>query len=318
MNQLFIKLTGTVNSSNFDEWKKELITQIQAVNIELVTDNDFVTASGQVKSFKAAEKSLKEAKQSAIDQAEEIQQLFSAIDEIAEEARQARLSLERQIKTRKLEIKQHYIQSGIDEIHGYIDEQVDELKNCDLSQFLDRSRFESATSGKAGISGLEKGIDQVCTAIKREISEKVVVIYNNKIKIDALPEVHKILFQDRKTLVCSSESELESEIDKRIARYEYEVTKREAERLAAELKDAEAVTEEVVPASGLIQHDKSEHAAEGDEIVPGEEQQKEKYRILIDLLSTLDRAREIAGAIESEYEHDTDIHGIKLVRNRDE
>lgn len=318
MNQLFIKLTGTVNSSNFDEWKKELITQIQAVNIELVTDNDFVTASGQVKSFKAAEKSLKEAKQSAIDQAEEIQQLFSAIDEIAEEARQARLSLERQIKTRKLEIKQHYIQSGIDEIHGYIDEQVDELKNCDLSQFLDRSRFESATSGKAGISGLEKGIDQVCTAIKREISEKVVVIYNNKIKIDALPEVHKILFQDWKSLVCSAESELESEIDKRIARYEYEVTKREAERLAAELKDTEAVTEEVISTSGLIQHSNSEHAAEGDELVAGEEQQKEKYRILINLLSTLDKAKEIAAAIESEYGHDPDIHEIKLVRNRDE
>ena len=109
MNQLFIKLTGTVNSSNFDEWKMELIAQIQAVNIELVTDNDFVIASEQVKSFKSAEKSLKEAKQSAIDQAVEIQQLFSAIDEISEEARQARLSLERQIKARKIEIKQNYI-----------------------------------------------------------------------------------------------------------------------------------------------------------------------------------------------------------------
>ena len=100
MKQLFIKLTGTVNSSNFDVWKKELITQIQAVNIELVTDNDFITASKQVKSFKSAEKSLKQAKQSAINQAEEIQQLFSSIDEVTEEARQARLSLECQIKAR--------------------------------------------------------------------------------------------------------------------------------------------------------------------------------------------------------------------------
>ena len=120
MKQLFIKLTGTVNSSNFDVWKKELITQIQSVNVELVTDNDFVTASKQVKSFKSAEKSLKQAKQSAISQAEEIQQLFTAIDEITEEARQARLSLERQIKARKLEIKQQYIQSGIDEIQSFI------------------------------------------------------------------------------------------------------------------------------------------------------------------------------------------------------
>jgi len=56
MNQLIIKLTGTVNSSNFDEWKKDLISQIQATNIELSTDDDFVKAVNQVKSFKSAEK----------------------------------------------------------------------------------------------------------------------------------------------------------------------------------------------------------------------------------------------------------------------
>lgn len=88
------KLTGTVNTSNFDEWKSDLIVQIQSTHIELVTDDDFVEATNQVKSFKAAEKFLKQAKQSAINQAEEIQQLFSAIDDITEEARQARLSLD--------------------------------------------------------------------------------------------------------------------------------------------------------------------------------------------------------------------------------
>ena len=209
MKQLFIKLTGTVNSSNFDVWKKELITQIQAVNVELVTDNDFITASKQVKSFKSAEKSLKQAKQSAINQAEEIQQLFSAIDEVTEEARQARLSLERQIKARKLEIKQQYIQSGIDEIQSFIDEQLVEFDKCDLSPFLNRSRFESAVSGKAGISGLETGIEQICTLIKIEISEKAVTIYNNKVKLDALPEAYKLLFQDWELLICLPEDELE-------------------------------------------------------------------------------------------------------------
>ena len=316
MHQLIIKLTGTVNASNFDEWKRELIAQIQALNIELVTDNDFVIATEQVKSFKSAEKSLKEAKQSAIDQAEEIQQLFSAIDEITEQARQARLSLERQIKARKIEIKQNYIQSGMDEIQAYIDEQIDELKNCDLSPFLKRSRFESAVSGKAGISGLEKGIDQVCHVIKREIAEKVVTIYNNKIKIDALAEVHKILFQDWKSLICSSENELASEIDKRIARYDYELAKREAERLASELNRTDAVTEETVATSGLLQNN-LEPVAEGKEAAADQNQQKENYRILLNLLSTLDKAKELAATIESEYGHDPAIHEIKLVQIRD-
>ncbi len=94
MKQLSIILTEKINSSNFDEWKTDLISQIQA-NIELITDNDFIEAKKKMKSFEFAEKSQKEAKQSAIDQVEEIQSLFSAIDETSEEARQARLSLKR-------------------------------------------------------------------------------------------------------------------------------------------------------------------------------------------------------------------------------
>ena len=75
---------------------------VQSINKDLVTDNDFFEASQHVKSFKKAENYLKEAKQSAINQAEDIQKLFSAIDEVSQEARQARLSLERQIKSQKL------------------------------------------------------------------------------------------------------------------------------------------------------------------------------------------------------------------------
>ena len=306
MKQLFIKLTGTVNSSNFDAWKKELITQIQSVNVELVTDNDFVTASEQVKSFKSAEKSLKQAKQSAIAQAEEIQQLFTAIDEITEEARQARLSLERQIKARKLEIKQQYIQSGIDEIQRFIDEQVVEFHKCDLSPFLNPSRFESAVSGKAGISGLETGIEQICTLIKIEISEKSVTIYNNKVKLAALPETYKLLFQDWELLICLPEDELASEIDKRSARYNDEMARREAEESASKLQNSETVTEADIT------------TAEENETLQDEVQQKEKYRILIDLLSTLDKAREIAAAIKSEHDQDPSIHEIRLLHNRDE
>ena len=53
-------------------------------------------------------------------------------------------------------------------------------------------------------------------------------------------------------------------------------------------------------------------------MVADEKRQKEKYRILINLLSTLDKAKEIAGAIESEYEDNPGVLDIKLVRNREE
>jgi len=273
MNQLVIKLTGTVNSSNFDEWKKDLILEIQSTNRELVTDDDFVAATEQVKSFKIAENSLKQAKQSAIDQAEEIQQLFLAIDEVAEEARQARLSLERQIKARKVEIKNEYIQLGIDVIQGFIDEQIDEFKYIEKSTFLDRSRFESAVSGRSGTKGLQQAIDQLCNLIKKEVSDKAMEVANNKAKLDALPTGYKMLFQDIESLLGTAENVLELEIDKRIARYNEEIAKNETEKQSSELKRIEDVE--------LNPENISTTATE----IPT----KERFQVIIDILSTKDQ-----------------------------
>ena len=301
MNQLVIKLTGTVNSSNFDEWKKDLIFQIQSTNRELVTDDDFVAASEQIKSFKLAENSLKQAKQSAIDQAEEIQQLFLAIDEVTEEARQARLSLERQIKTRKIEIKNQYIQSGIDEIQSFIDEQIGESKGFDKSIFLNRNRFESAVSGRSSTKGLHQAIDQICNLIKKEVSDKAIEVVNNKEKLDALPTGYKILFQDIDSLIGFDKNVLDLEIDKRIARYNEETAKNEVEQQARELKKTEDV----------------EFDPENISTISTEITQKERYQVIIDILSTQDKAKEIAQEIKLGYGDNPNISEIRLTRDSD-
>jgi hypothetical protein len=234
MTQLLINLTGTINSTNFDEWRTDLIAQIQSVNQDLVTDNDFDTASRHVKSFKTAENALKNAKQSAINQAQEIQQLFASIDEITEEARQARLSLERQIRSRKSEIKEEHIQSGIEVIKAVIEEQSEDFKNGDLSHFLDRGRYESAVFGKGGIRGLEIGIKGITSIIKAEIAELSRHINNNKAKLDSISVGYKALFHDYSQLVCLPEEQLEAEIDKRIAHYESEIKQRINEKIVKE------------------------------------------------------------------------------------
>ena len=105
MNNLVIKLSGEIRSSNFHEWKNELIGQIQSTNLELTTDADFAAAELNVKTFRIAENTLKNAKESAIHQAYDIQELFNAIDQVTEQARQVRLTLVRQIKKRKSDVK---------------------------------------------------------------------------------------------------------------------------------------------------------------------------------------------------------------------
>ena len=127
MSELIIKLTGEITDTNFDEWKNDLLARLKKVNTELTTDDDFANAEADVKTIKAGEKSLKDAKTSALEQAKEIQKLFAAIDEVSAEAREARLALERQIKKRKAEIKVEIIDSGIDAVSLIISSLITDL-----------------------------------------------------------------------------------------------------------------------------------------------------------------------------------------------
>jgi len=302
MNQLIIKLTGKIQSSNFDEWKNDLITLIQSRNTELTTDDDFVVAARHVKLFKVAEKSLKDAKQSALNQASDIQRLFSAIDEVSEETRQARLSLERQIKARKLEIKEAFIQSGIEIVYVFIDQQSDDFQLISHVSYLDRNRFESAVRGKAGTKGIQSAIDNLCDIIKLEISKKTAEMKNNGMAIDILPGKYKALFQDRHSLLALTKQELDLTIDKRIALFNEENMKIKAEKTINDLKKLEDI--ELNPDA----HRYSESA----EILG-----KGKYRLIMDILSTKDIAIEIARSVRQAYDDNTSISSIRLTRDHD-
>ena len=225
MAQLVIQLSGEILSSNFDEWKSELIARIRAVNTELKTDPQFIEAANDVKLFKAAEQTLKGAKESAINQAADIQRLFAAIDEVSNEVRSVRLSLERQIKQRKLEIKEEFIEFGMNRILDYIERQGADFQSIDHSAYMDRDCFFAAAKGRATVNGLNKAITLLCRQIKSQIDERVAWVKRNAASLDSLPNVRRALFQDRGTLLALSPDQLESVIDERIEIYERELAR---------------------------------------------------------------------------------------------
>ncbi len=302
MNQLVIKLKGEIQSSNFYEWKNDLINQIQSINAELSTDDDFVIAIRQVKLFKTAEKLLKDAKQSAINQAADIQKLFTAIDEISEKARQARLTLDRQIKARKLEIKEACIQSGVEIVRSFINLKNDDFQKMDHTVYLDHSRFELAVKGKAGIKGIKTEINMLCDRIKAEISQKAEEVANNRAKLDALPDKYKLLFQDINSLLTLTKQELNLTIEKRIALFNEENARIKAEKAINDLKKIE---------NFVLNPDTVLNSENLD--IP----KNEKYRIIIDILSSKDIAIETARSIRQGYENNASILDIRLTRLHD-
>ena len=297
MNQLIIKLKGEIQSSNFAEWKNDLIAQIQSVNTELTTDDDFVGAIGHVKLFKAAEHYLREAKRSAIDQSSDIQGLFAAIDEIAEKARQARLSLERQIKERKLDIKEGCVHTGIGVVRSLINQQNDDFQLLDHASYLDANRFESAVRGKTGLRGIQLAIDHLCNEIKLEILQKADETATNGVKLDSLPSKYRLLFQDRNSLISLNKQELELTIDKRIVLFNEENAKIDAEN--------------AIDASGnIVNIELSSEAGLSPDL-----SRNQNYRLIIDLLASKSSAIEIARSIRQTYGKDSAVSSIRLTLN---
>ena len=219
MSNLIIKLNGEIQSSNFHEWKDGLIEQIQSAQLALKTDNDFATAELNVKTFKIAETTLKHAKESAIQQASDIQELFNAIDEVAEQARQARLTLERQIKKRKNEVKEELALEGVDKITKELGRQSTDFNLVDNSAFTDKSVFLSSIKGARGVSGARNAVELLCSKMKDMISEKALWIKRNATTIDTIQMEYSALFQDRAYLIGLPHHDLNQTIDIRINQY---------------------------------------------------------------------------------------------------
>jgi len=289
MKDLQINLTGKVTDTNFDEWKGALIEQIKGSKRELETDDDFALAEQDVKSLKAGEKALKAAKQSALDQAAEIQKLFDAIDEVSEEARQARLSLERQIKRRKEEIRDEIVDSGMATIENYLADQSELFQSVNRDEFMTRDQLEDFTKGKRSYKSMQKAIDQVVTEIQDKIDIKVSTIAGNDKTLGKVAPAHASLFQDKNTLLDMAPDSLAETINDRIAFFEEEQTRLKKAQQAEVAEQHEEPAEEAPAKEELIP---APAAASGVE---------NRFTISIEVFSDEADAAEFLDELESRY-----------------
>lgn len=100
---------GEVISSNLRAFCESVTTALSQIQRDLVTDADFGRAEIQVKALNDAESNVKAAKEKALAGALPLQQLLATLDDAAEEIRQARLGLEKQIKDRKATLRSELV-----------------------------------------------------------------------------------------------------------------------------------------------------------------------------------------------------------------
>jgi len=319
VTDLIIKLTGEITDTNFDGWKKNLISQIKATRKELKTDDDFAEAGDLVKSIKKAEQALKDAKQSAIEQASDIQKLFATIDEVSKEARDARLSLERQIKVRKAEIIDGIIDEGVNEVAELLEQQNETFALLDHSLWTSRDRFEEEVKGKRSSASMEKAIASLVRDIKTEVESQSVEAGTKLERLNSVEDEFVPLFQDRQSLIRMTLNQLDATIDKRIDFYRKEKEEAEAAKKADaaensnnDIRDSPAEESSDQPGRIKLQPAQNNKKSNPGDLLSGLDISA-RYVISVEVEATDDIAADIADEIDQRYRDNKHVVNVKFI-----
>jgi predicted phage-related endonuclease len=239
---LRIELTGMVTTSNLDEFKATALAVISNVNDQLETDQDFADAEQAVKWCSDVEGRLKAAKDHALSQTSTIDELFRALDEISETARQKRLALDKLVKARKTQIREDIVMTAAKALAGHIAALNEGLgPRIRLPDY--RADFNGAIKGKKTIASLRDAADTELARAKIEVSQIADQYRANIELLRTKAEGFERLFPDAQQLVAKAKDDLEAVITARIAEHKQaEQAKLDAERERIE-REAKAAAE---------------------------------------------------------------------------
>ena len=316
---LSIVIDSQIADTNFEEWKAPLLAVIQTANKTLQTDEDFVTADADVKTLKAGEDELKAAKELAIKKAQDVFKLFEAIDEVVGAASSARLSLQKQIKERKAQIKAEAVDKAVADLKEFLDTCNEVLVRREGEKLLAQARahFEDAAKGKRTVETMQKAIDVSMGVFVSKFKQRDSMITVNLEIIAARAETHPALFTDKETLACTLDlDEIKATINSRLEKYkEQEAQKSRAiEAQENELKlrrdmaekQQEAPAEPAVAPAAPVENKAAPPAA----TAPAANAAPSAYQITVTLNKTHQEAVQIAKAIKQS--HGDQITGIRL------
>mgnify|MGYP001004672472 CR=1 FL=1 len=162
--EIILRISSQIVASNIDDVAASVRAEVAKVNTDLKTDEDFATAEQQVKDFKNAEDAIKEARDAALSEAQDVRKLLDTTSEIIDLLADTRLALDKQVKAQKAKVKEEIIGVARDGIHRA-------LAGCDarlqpaMRKVLRIDELDGvlteATKGKKSLAGLEKAAHEV-------------------------------------------------------------------------------------------------------------------------------------------------------------
>lgn len=221
---LSIQARGEIISSNFPEFAEMVRDHLATFNRDLKSDEDFDQADKDAKAIASAEATLKAAKEKALADAVQLNQLFEQIDSLTGELATARLDLQKQIARRKEEVKAELVE----EFLALFDIDPMDARKHYAKPLLD------ATKSK-------RTIDSMRAAMKALVTTEQAKIECNRKAIASFESAHGAeMTMDRRELELKSEEYVTGELRRRFeAKKALEEKRRLEAEAAAARKEAE-------------------------------------------------------------------------------
>ncbi|HFG1935073.1 TPA: YqaJ viral recombinase family protein [Vibrio cholerae] len=220
------KINGLAIISNLDEYKAKALELVEQSKRKLETDQDFANAESMVKSFKSAEDKLDQISKAVRHEVESIDTFVKDLGFIGENIRQARLALDKQVKTRKEEIKTEMVVKARNELATIVNEASRQYAvNFNIS-----ADFANAIKGKRNIESMQSEINDELAKAKIALSEQKDVVQANLNTVNENGE-YRFLFNDWSQIAFKAPEDFATLVKLRISEHQAaEQKKLEAQR----------------------------------------------------------------------------------------
>ncbi|MBE3662144.1 hypothetical protein BOO91_14520 [Vibrio navarrensis] len=249
------KMNGLAIVSNLDEYKAKALELVEQSKKKLETDQDFANAESMVKVFKSAEDKLGLMSQQVLGEVESIDTFVKDLGFISENIRQARLALDKQVKSRKEEIKTEMVVKARNELATIVNEASRQYAvNFNIS-----ADFANAIKGKRNIESMQSAINDELAKAKIALSELKDITQTNLDTVNQHSE-YRFLFNDWGQIAFKAPEDFATLVKLRIAEHKDAEEKRhqaERDRIRKE-EEAKAQAEAEQKADALRKEQEAE------------------------------------------------------------
>lgn len=237
-----INVSGAISlKSNLEDFGFQLHTFIEGINKQPVDDQEFADAESAIKVLEKAETALTEAENQAMAQTVTVDDMRKTVAQLKETARQARLALEKQVKSRKEQIKLDIINDGKRQFQDHLAKLNSEIAPAKIKDVT--PDFATAAKNKRTLSSLKEAVGVCLANAKIDANTQASKLRKNLGTFNELASEVKFLFADLSDLLHLDTSHFELVIATRKDAHQAALQKAEAAKRVQEEKVNEVNTQ---------------------------------------------------------------------------